>query len=207
MIRVGLALLLWLPGLALALEVGLVTGLSGAVTVQGQAVQAFAKLHEGERLSLGDKARVQLVLFASGAEQIWQGPGELQVAADDVLALSQGLSPQVRQLPRVLVRQLAKTPAPDGQIKAGMVRLRSMPSGGTLESVENRYSQLRREAAREDRNPELYLLASYFELQEYAKLQGLLQKMAKAEPEDAQVKLLQSLYARAISNARNAAAP
>jgi len=151
--------------------------------------------------------RLQLVFFQSGEEQVWQGPGDLRVGAGGAEALSAGLQAQVRQLPRVLVKQLAKTPAPDGQVKAGMVRLRSMPAGGTLESVEKHYAQLRQQAAAQDRNPELYLLASYFELQEYTKVQGLLQKMGKAAPADQEVKLLQALYGRAINNAKNAASP
>lgn len=211
--RYGLLALFCVPGLALAVEVGLVTALSGSVGLDSQeqaapkTLHAFSKLHAGDRLRLGATVRLQLVFFQSGAEQVWQGPGELQVGAQGAESLTAGLQAQVRQLPRVLVKQLAKTPAADGQVKAGMVRLRSMPSGGTLESVEEHYAQLRQQAAAQDRNPELYLLASYFELQEYAKLQGLLQKMGKAAPTDQEVKLLQALYGRAINNAKNAASP
>ncbi|HEX5841279.1 MAG TPA: hypothetical protein VFY62_02240 [Pseudomonas sp.] len=211
--RYWLFALLCGPALSLAAEVGLVTALSGTVALQGaaqgesRALQAFSKLHEGDRLTLSEGARLQLVFFHGAQEQVWQGAGELQVAAAGAAPQPLGWQPQVRQLPQVLVKQLAKTPAPDGQVKAGMVRLRSMPSGGTLESVEKRYTQLRQQALGDDRNPELYLLASYFELQEYAKLQGLLQKMAKAAPADGEVKLLQALYGRAINSAKNAARP
>ncbi len=211
--RLGLCSLLWLPGLALALEVGLVTALSGTVALnvpvqtESRTLQLFSKLHEGDQLILPEKTSLQLVLFHSGEEQVWQGPGELQVHRSGISAQDAALQPQVRQLPKLLVKQLAKTPAPDGQVKAGMVRLRSMPSGGTLESVEKNYAQLRKAAMATDRNPELYLLAGYFELREFELLQQVLTRMEKESPGDKEVALLRSLYARAVNNAKMAAEP
>lgn len=211
--RVGLCSLLGLPCLALALEVGLVTGLSGTVALnvpaqtESRTLQVFSKLHEGDQLSLPENANLQLVLFHSGEEQVWQGPGELQVHRSGISAQDAALQPQVRQLPKLLVKQLAKTPAPDGQVKAGMVRLRSMPSGGTLESLEKNYAQLRKAAMATDRNPELYLLAGYFELREFELLQQVLTRMEKESPGDKEVAQLHALYARAVKDAKQAAKP
>jgi hypothetical protein len=211
--RLGLCVLLGLPGLALALEVGLVTGLSGTVQLTGaqqaqsQTLQAFSKLHEGDRLSLPQQAKVQLVFFRSGEEQVWQGPVALQVRNGGIIAEGTASPPQVRQLPKLLVKQLAKTPAPDAQLKAGMVRLRSMPSGGTLESLDKNYAQLRKTAVATDRNPELYLLAGYFELREFDLLQQLLTQMEQKSPGDKEVALLRALYARAVNDAKMAAEP
>jgi hypothetical protein len=199
--------------LALALEVGLVTGLSGTVALkvpaqaESRMLQVFSKLHEGDQLSLSEKTSLQLVLFHSGEEQVWQGPGELQVHRSGISAQDSALQPQGRQLPKLLVKQLAKTPAPDGQVKAGMVRLRSMPSGGTLESVEKNYAQLRETATATDRTPELYLLAGYFELREFELLQQVLTRMEKESPGDKEVAQLRSLYAHAVKNAEPAAQP
>jgi len=211
--RLGLCSLLGLPGLALALEIGLVTGLSGTVALnvpaqtQSRTLQVFSKLHEGDQLILPESSSLQLVLFHSGQEQVWQGPGELQVHRSGITAQGMALQPQVRQLPKLLVKQLAKTPAPDGQVKAGMVRLRSMPSGGTLESLEKNYAQLRKGAMATDRNPELYLLAGYFELREFELLQQVLTRLEKESPGDKEVALLRSLYARAVNNVKVAAEP
>ena len=211
--RLGLFSLLWLPGLALALEVGLVTGLSGTVALNVQAqtesrtLQVFSKLHVGDRLTLPENASLQVVLLRSGEEQTWQGPGELRVLSGGIIAESAALQPRVRQLPKLLVKQLAKTPAPDGQVKAGMVRLRSMPSGVTLESVEKNYAQLRKAAMATDRTPELYLLAGYFELREFELLQQALTRMEKQSPSDKEVAQLRSLYAHAVNNAKMAAEP
>ncbi len=200
-------------GAALSAEVGLVTGLTGSVNVQpgteqsSQALQSYVKLQEGDRLTLAANTRLQLVLFASGQEEVWQGPAVLQLSSAGSQVLQSSQPAQVRTLPRIVVKQLAKTPAPDGQVKAGMVRLRSMPSGGTVESVEQHYAELRAEASPQDTNPELYLLASYLELQEYDKLETLLQQMDQGGTANSEVKLLTALYGRAVNSARNASQP
>jgi hypothetical protein len=195
---------------ALANEVGLITGLQGRVLntpAMGQEapLPAFSKVQEGDHLQLDADARLQLVVFKSGEEQVWVGPGKLQVLAGGTRPLSPGWQAQIRTLPKVLVKQLARTPAPDGQIKAGMVRLRAMPAGGTLESVEKNYKQLRQSALAGDRNPELYLLAGYFELHEFERLEQLLTDMGQRYPGDGEIELLRSLYTRAINNAKMAA--
>lgn len=204
-----LCLWLGLAQAALAVEVGMVTGLQGTAQQipaagQARALQAFAKIESGERLRLAAGGRLQLVLFHSGEEQVWSGPAELQLLPNGSQRLS-GAPPQVRQLPKVLVKQLARTPAADGQVRAGMVRLRNMPSGGTLESVEKNYDQLRRTAAMDDRNPELYLLAGYFELREFERLQQLLVELDDKYPGDREVDVLRALYTRAMNNAKVAA--
>lgn len=201
--------LAWPFAAALADEVALVTALSGAVRLQaatGQdtALQAFVKLQQGDRLRFNEQARVQLVLLHSGREEVWRGPGTLRVEREASTVLGGNMQPQVRQLPRLLVKQLAKTPAPDAQVRAGIVRLRGMPSGGTLASVEKNYADLRKQAGPADRNPELYLLASYFELQEYDKLKQLLTQLDEQTPGNAEVALLRSLYVRAMNNAKMA---
>lgn len=204
---------LLLTGAAQASEVAMVTALSGTAELHAlgasaaMPLQAFVKLHQGDRLTLHEPVRLQLVFFANGTEQLWQGPGELQVLASGATAADAALQPQVRQLPRLLIKQLAKTPAPDGQIKAGMVRLRSMPSGETLESLEDNYAQLRSKADATDRNPELYLLAGYFELHEFDKLMQLLAQLDEQAPGNSEIAVLRGLYRRAIDNAKMAKKP
>lgn len=200
--------LLALPfGTALAAEVALVTRVSGAaVLVDGTAeapLQAFVKLRDTDAVRLAADARVQLVYFNGGREESWQGAVRLKVGATASSA-DGGAAPSVRLLPAILVKQLARTPGPDGNVRSGMVRMRSMPTGGTIESVEKQYQELRAQASGDDRNPELYLLSGYFELREFDKLNGLLDRLTRAAPGDGEVKRLASLYARAVNNARMA---
>lgn len=206
----GALLLALLSGAAQANEIAMVTALSGTVELQAPGaasampLQAFVKLRAGDRLKLAAAARVQLVFFQGGREEIWQGAGELLLSPEASAVTAGAPQSQSRLLPRLLVKQLARTPAPEGQIRAGMVRLRSMPSGGTLESVENNYAELRSKAAATDRNPELYLLAGYFELREFAKLQQVLARLDEQSPGSTEVAVLRSLYVRAMNNAKMA---
>lgn len=190
-------------------EVGLVTAVSGSVRLQEEkaaesALKSFVKLRAGDWLTLEGGARLQMVYFDGGRQETWQGAGQLEVGTVASTSIKGGLQPEVKTLPAILVRQLPKTPSPDGNIKAGMIRMRSMPSGGTLESIEKNYADLRKQAEAADRNPELYLLAGYFELREYGKVDALLRQLGEKSPGDHEVKALTALYKRAINNARMA---
>lgn len=192
-----------------AVEVGLVTAASGGIKLQEEKaaaseLKAFVKLREGDRLTLQENARLQVVFFDNGRQETWQGAGALEIGGASSKAVKGGLQAEVKTLPPILVRQLSKTPSPDGSVKTGMIRMRSMPAGGTLESVESSYADLRKQAEAADRNPELYLLASYFELREFDRLEGLLRQLIGKNPGDAQLVMLNSLYSRAISNAKMA---
>lgn len=202
--------LLFLTPLTWGAEVGLVTSLAGKVTLQENKAAAaelkpFVKVRTGDRLTLDGGARLQLVYFEGGRQEAWQGAGQVEIGPGASRVLKGGLQPEVNILPAILVKQLSKTPSADGGVKAGMVRLRSMPSGGTLESLERNYAELRVKAAAGDRNPELYLLAGYFELGEFDRVEQLLRKMNDTSPNDAELRTLNALYARAINNAKMSA--
>ncbi|MCC6656830.1 MAG: hypothetical protein IT512_01455 [Rhodocyclaceae bacterium] len=191
-------------------EVGLVTALSGKAMLQEEKAAAaelrpFVKLRPGDRLVLEAATRLQLVYFEGGRQETWQGAGQLEVGGAASKPLKGGLQPEVKTLPAIMVKQLSKTPSADGNVKAGMVRMRSMPSGGTLESIERNYADLRQKADPGDRNPELYLLSGYFELREYERLERLLAQLGEKTPNDLELRTLKALYARAINNARTAA--
>ena len=190
---------------AIAAEVGLVTVAHGQIKLQEEKSAAadlkpFVKLRSGDRITLANGARLQMVYFEGGRQETWQGAGALEVGTGASTALKGGLQPEVKTLPPILVKQLSKTPGPDGNVKAGMIRMRSMPAGGTLESVEKNYAELRGQADPADRNPELYLLASYFELREFDKVDALLQQLGDKSPNDPEVKVLAALYKRAVGN-------
>lgn len=200
--------LLFMSAAAWGAEVGLVTSLTGRVLLQEEKaaseLKPFVKLRAGDRLTLEGAARLQVVYFDGGRQETWQGAGQLEVGTVASTAVKGGLQPEVKTLPAILVKQLSKTPSADGGVKAGMVRMRSMPTGGTLESLERNYAELRKQAEAADHNPELYLSAGYFELREYDKLDALLRDMGEKSPGDPEIKALASLYKRAISNARMA---
>ena len=189
----------------LAVEVGLVTAVSGNVKWQEEKsvasdLKPFVKLRDGDQLTMDGAARVQLVYFEGGRQETWQGSGVLEVGTTSSKAVKGSQQPEVKVLPAILVKQLAKTPASDGNVKTGMIRLRSMTP--PIESVERDYAEMRKQADSTDRNPELFLLASYFERGEYAKLEALLGKMNEEKPGDPEILALNGLYSNAISAAK-----
>jgi hypothetical protein len=202
-------LLILVPAGALAVEVGLVTAVSGNVTLQedksaASELKPFIKLREGDRLTLQSKSRLQVVFFDGGRQETWQGAGALEVGSVSSKVVKGGVQAEIKTLPAILVKQLSKTPSPDGTVKTGMIRMRSMGTVGTLESVEKNYADLRKQVETSDRSPELYLLAGYLELREFDKLDGVLKQMRESSPGDAQIATLSALYARAVSNAKTA---
>ena len=207
----------WIVGMLLvfctlavsAAEVGLVTALNGKVQLlEGKSValelRPFVKVRDGDQLTLKADARLQIVFFAGGRQETWRGSGTLAVGSQSSQALKGGLQVESRSLPAILVKQLSKTPSPDGNVKAGMVRLRSMPSLEPLESVEQEYAALRQQTESRDRSPELYLLVSYFELRAFEKLEALIGQMREKSPQDTEVAALATLYSRAISQVKAA---
>ncbi|CAG0930171.1 MAG: hypothetical protein EFKGCFLK_00041 [Rhodocyclaceae bacterium] len=192
-----------------AAEVGLVTAVAGGIKLQDEKkaesdLKSFIKLRPGDRLKMDGTARLQLVYFDGGRQETWQGAGQLEVGAKSSSVVQGGLRPEVKVLPPILVKQLSKTPSADENVKAGMIRMRSMPAGVTIDSIEQNYAGLREKAEASDRNPELYLLSGYFELREFGRVEKLLGQMGEKSPDDPEIRMLKALYARAISNARMA---
>lgn len=211
-VGIGAVLLALLSGALGAAEVALVTALSGKATVQEEKgtpgeLKAFVKLREGDRLMLGDAARVQLVFFESGRQETWQGAATLSVGAAGSTSQSSGQHAEIKNLPAILVRQLSKTPSDGGNVKTGMIRVRSMAPNDRLESVEQNYGDMRRQAASGDRTPELYLLASYLEMREFDRLESLLARLVDESPGDAQIADLKALYGPASAAAKAAGTP
>ncbi|WIM04925.1 MAG: hypothetical protein OHM77_09460 [Candidatus Nitricoxidivorans perseverans] len=205
-----LALLALGVGLARAqagIDVAMVVFLRGGVsrvTAQGpQPMQSFVKLKHGDLLALQRDARLQVVYFEGGRQETWQGGGRLEVTK--VESRAYGLPPpEAKVLPAVMVRQIARTPALDSQGRAGMMRLRSVPTAEDIARVESTYKRLRMEADRDDLNPELYLLSGLFEMRELDRVEQVLGDLQRARPGSQEVGLLVALYQKALKNAREA---
>lgn len=203
----GVAFLAFAAPLASAIEVGLVTAVSGNVTLQeGKAspneLKPFVKLREGDRLTMADTPRLQVVYFEGGRQETWQGTGLLEVGTGSSKTLYGNLQPEIRTLPAILVKQISKTPSPDGNVKTGMIRVRSIQPADKLESIEKEYAEMRKTLDRGDYTPELFLLASYFELREFEKLETLLGQLSEKSPGNTELSTLSVLYSKAITEAK-----
>ena len=193
---------------ASATEVGLVTAVAGNVKLQEEKsvaseLKPFVKVREGDRLMMESNARLQLVYFDGGRQETWQGHGALEVGSGSSKMSKGSMQPEVKTLPAILVKQLSKTPAQDDHVKTGMIRMRSMPPYDKLETVERNYEDMRKQSVADDLNPELYLLASYFELREFDKLEALLKRLNEKGSSAPELAALNMLYARAIRDAKS----
>lgn len=206
----ALVLLMLVSMGASAAEVGLVTAVSGNVKLQEEKevaseLKPFVKVREGDRLVMKGPSRLQVVYFEGGRQETWSGHGALEVGNESSKAIKGSMQTEIKTLPAILVKQLAKTPADDGNVKTGMIRMRSMPPYDRLETVEKNYDEMRKQAVAGDLNPELYLLASYFELREFDKLEALLRQLNEKASETQELAALNMLYARAIRDAKSTA--
>lgn len=187
-------------------DVAMITGLQGGVarmTPQGrQALAAFARLKRGDVVA-ADNSRIQLVYFETGRQEIWQGSGRLEVLATETRPF--GLpDPVVKMLSSAMVKQIARTPTPDGQGRSGAIRTRAIASPEAIAKLENAYRKMRMEAVRGDLNPELFLLSGLFEMRELERVEQVIRDLQQARPGDVEIGFLASLYQKAIKNAREA---
>lgn len=208
-IRGLMTILLLASPCAWAAEAALVTALKGEVVFEDgkggkTPLQAFIKLHDGDLLQLGDAARLQITYFQSARQETWLGPGNIEIGAVESKAAMGQFRPQIQQLSLQLTEQLAKTPASDSRGKIAALRTRSIAPLASLEQVQRAYREMRAKADSSDHNPELYLLSAYFELKEYDRLRNILGQLDGNFPGDLEIKILKSLYSKAINNAKMA---
>jgi hypothetical protein len=170
---------LFLANAALAQQ-AMLTQVSGQVSVAGKdgtrPAVAFLKLETGEKLTLPADGRVQVVYFGNGRQEIWAGAGQIEIAGLE--GRSPALKPEIKQLPPLVVNQLAKTPAAGQQGKAGMILVRSLENPDAVDHLDKQYEDLKRASSAEDTTPEVFLLSGLIELKEVARAKELLQKLS-----------------------------
>ncbi|MFA7269112.1 MAG: hypothetical protein WC073_07200 [Sterolibacterium sp.] len=197
-------------------DVALITALQGRVwkisaesnepsqSAQPQVMQAYVKLTQGDQLALDKDARLQLVYLDSGRLETWRGGVRLEINSTESQAFSLP-DPQVRMLSSEMVRQISRMPVLDAQGQAKTTKSRSIATPDALAGIENTYRRLRNETPdRSDLNPELYLLSGMFEMRELGRVEQVLSDLQRERGSEPQVKLLVSLYQRAMKNVREA---
>ena len=207
MMRALLTAFLLAAGSAFAQQGAIITALQGQVTFEQDTpvprpAAAFARLRPGDKLQLAADGAVQIVYFQTARQESWRGPVRLEVGEGESRA-SAGATPQVRQLPAMLVRQLVKTPTADASGRVGAVRMRSIVPPDAAAKLDENYAALRRQTDAGDRSPELYLLAGLYELKEYERIEALLGKWLEGTPGDAELLAMRDHYAQAIREARS----
>lgn len=182
----------------------LITALEGSVSrVQGidkKPLAAFERLEAGELLAL-DRARLTLVFFATGRQESYQGSGRLELGPGEGKPF--GLAaPEVKKLPDFLVKQIARTPTLVAQGRAGVTRLRAIPTPEAIAKVDETYRRMRMEAVANDLNPEMYRLSALFEMKAYDAVEAAVRDLEQSRSHDNDAKLLSTLYRKALKNVR-----
>jgi hypothetical protein len=138
----------------------------------GRAAVPFLKINDGDKLTLASGARVQMVYLASGRQEIWKGTGEIVIGKQD--GRSPSLKAEASQLPPLILKQLAKTPAVGRQGKTGMVMVRGLEALEALDRLEKDYAEFRARAAADDVTPEVFLLSGLVEFEDYERARKVL---------------------------------
>ena len=159
-------------------DVGMITQINGEVSITtGSSTQAavpFFKVNTGDKLTLANGARLQMVYFGNGRQEVWKGGGEIEVGSLD----SKGASkPDVSQLPPLVALQLAKMPVAGQQGKTGMIRMRSIGASDPAANLDKQYGDLKRRAEADDTTPEVYLLSGLIELKDFKRARSVLAEL------------------------------
>lgn len=203
----ALAIGLTLIAGAAAADTVLVTALQGTVSVEAKelgktTLEPFVRLREGDRLTIPAGARISLVYVTRARLENWQGAGVVVVGEAESRAA--GGKPQLaaKNLPPETARQMNRTPSasPDG--RAGMMRMRGLPSNDAVARLEGDYRQMRSQTTADDILPEVFLLAGLFDLRQYARIEEELKRIDTDFTGNPTARSLQELYAKAIASAR-----
>ncbi len=155
-------------------DVGMITRISGAVSMLTDGtmkkVVPFVKIAEGDQITLGHAARVQLVYFSNGRQEIWSDSGLLEIGKDQSKS---NIKPEVTQLSALVVSQLAKTSLVGQQGRTGMVRVRGLMDPDAAPKLEKQYAEIKANAG-DDVTPEVFLLSGLIELREFKRAREVL---------------------------------
>ena len=157
-------------------QVAMLTQVTGDVKVSGKQgarpAVPFLKVDDGDTLTLAGNARVQMVYVATGRQEIWKGAGPIEIGAQE--GRSRSLKAETSQVPQLILKQLAKTPAVGQHGKTGMVMLRSLDDLSEGDHLDEDYAKFRASAAPDDTTPEVFLLSSLLDLGEYDRARKVL---------------------------------
>ena len=192
-------------------ESGMVTQVTGSATYSSGAdkdkpVVSFMKVRNGDKLTLGKDAKLQVVYFENGRQESWSGAAKLVIGAKESTAATGAAPPQVKKLPAIVLQQLSRAPGVVSDLKnrTGMIMVRSLPMVKMRELDEN-YAALRKEAAEDDVTPELYLLSGLHELKLYRDMKPVLEDMRKRQPNNPEVQAVYDHYSKLMNPAASEA--
>ena len=192
-------------------DVGLITKLSGEATYWNETsqktpkqAQVFMKIRKGDHLKMASGAALDIVYFQGGRKETWQGPAVI-IAEEGASRAESAAKGQavVALLPSEASRGLRRIPALLDQARLGRsggIQVRGPGEGlkktvvpgrkGQTEIVRARevYQHWRSQTSPEDVTPELNLLGTLSEYQQYAEMEKVVQNALQRQPDNAALK-------------------
>lgn len=182
---------------------GIVTAVQGNISYtsgqdKAKPVISFMKVRAGDRLDVPQDGMVQIAYFQGGKQETWRGPAKVQLEATGGKADKDAPQPAIKQLPPVVVQNLAHSPSVIADIRnrTGMFVVRATPAPGKLKEITDTYAALRKDAEESDVTPELYLLAAYHDMKLYREFKPVLEDMLRRQPNNPEIKAIAEQYAR-----------
>jgi hypothetical protein len=195
-------------------DVGLITKLSGEATYWNETsqktpkqAQVFMKIRKGDHLKMTSGTVLDVVYFQGGRKETWQGPAV--IIADEAGSRVEGATKGqavVALLPSEASQGLRRIPALLDQARlgrAGGIQVRGPGEGlsktvvpgkkGQMEIARARevYQRWREQASPDDVTPELNLLGTLAEYQQYGEMEQVLQSALGRQPDNDSLKELE----------------
>ena len=197
-------------------DVGLITKLSGEATYWNEAsqktpkqAQVFMKIRKGDHLKMASGAALDIVYFQGGRKETWQGPAV--IIAEEAASRAESESATkgqvaVAMLPSEASQGLRRIPALLDQARLGRsggIQVRGpgedlkktvVPGKkGQTEIARARevYQRWREQTSPDDVTPELNLLGTLAEYQQYAEMEKVVQNALERQPNNEALKELE----------------
>jgi hypothetical protein len=172
-------------------DAGLVNQISGGVQFQtpgspATAVEPFMKIRVGDTIRVAAAARIRIVYFVNGRQELWEGPASFNVGT--VASETLTGSAQIAILPVIVSQRLEQSArllsiAREG--RAGSVQVRGI--GANLEEARKQYVSLAGSSEPADITPELYLFTVLEGARLHDEMATLLERMKAKQPDNLRV--------------------
>jgi hypothetical protein len=208
-------------------DVGLITRLSGEATYWNEAsqktpkpAQVFMKIRKGDHLKMASGTSLEIVYFQGGRKETWQGPAVI-IAVEAGSRAETGSAAKgqatVAMLPSEASQGLRRIPALLDQARLGRsggVQVRA-PGEGLKKSVvpgkkgqteiaraRETYQRWRAQTSPEDVTPELNLLGTLSEYQQYAEMEKVVQNALERQPDNEALKEIEQWVQEKLGKAK-----
>ena len=195
-------------------DVGLVTQLSGEATYWNEGYQktpekvlAFMKIRRGDHFKLSQGTSIQLVYFQNGRQETWKGPaafmvgdGQSKVEGEklvqpEVVMLPTETSQGMRRIP-VLLRRARLSRSGGLQIRGSgeasqKPMIPSKEEKAEIAMAKETYQKLRKQTKPDDITPELNLLGTLADYEQYEEMEKVIKDALKIQPGNQVLKELQ----------------